>query len=107
MRNGLNHPMYHFGALQPLPASQKCMEFGADNGTAMTMGVGVLPLNQDPAAWNSLDPPDRSTPSHQAIVIPGIKNVTNPENSYKMESSQSHQAPFQLPVSSEVSFPIL
>ncbi|XP_008793892.1 uncharacterized protein LOC103710074 isoform X13 [Phoenix dactylifera] len=104
MRNGLNHPMYLFGALQPLPASQMCMGFGADNGTAMSMGLGMLPLNQDSAARNSFDPSNRSTPSHRSIVIPSVKNVSNPENSCKMEPSQSHQAPFQLPASAEEIF---
>ncbi|XP_019708022.1 uncharacterized protein [Elaeis guineensis] len=102
MRNGLNHPMYLFGALQPFPASQMCMGFGADNGTAMSMGVGVLPPNQDSAARNSFDPSNQSTPSHESIVIPSVKNVTNPENSCKMGPSHSQQAPFQLPVSAEI-----
>ncbi|KAG1363188.1 putative transcription factor PHYTOCHROME INTERACTING FACTOR-LIKE 13 [Cocos nucifera] len=78
-----------------------CIGFGADNGTAMSMGAGVLPLNQDSAARNSFDPSSPSTPSHQSMVIPSVKNVANPENSCKTEPSESQQATFQLPVSGE------
>lgn len=96
MRNGLNlHPMYLSGALQPLQAPQMCMGFGADNGTAMNMGSSMLPLDQDSAARNSFDLSNQSTHSHQSIVIPSVSDITNPENSFGMEPSQSHQAPFQ------------
>lgn len=103
MRNGLNlHPVYLSGALQPLQTSQMCMGFSADDGTAMKIGVGMLPLNQDSAAQNSLDLSNRSASSHQSMVIPSVTNITNPENSFGMEPAQSHQGSFQLPVSTEV-----
>ncbi|XP_038987269.1 putative transcription factor bHLH056 isoform X2 [Phoenix dactylifera] len=102
MRNGLNlHPVYLSGALQPLQTSQMCMGFGADNGTAMNIGVGMLPLNQESAARDSFDLSNRPASSHQSIVIPSVTNITNPENSFGMEPSQSHQGSFQLPVSAE------
>ncbi|XP_029122777.1 transcription factor SPATULA isoform X2 [Elaeis guineensis] len=105
MRNGLNlDPVYLSGALQPLQTSQMCMGFGADNGTAMNIGAGMLPLNQDSAAQNSFDISNRSASAHQSIVIPSVTNITNPENSFGMEPSQSHQGSFQLPVSAEEIF---
>lgn len=102
MRHSLNrHPMYLYGALQPLQAMQLASNIGLDAERAMTTGLGMLPLNQGSSVSNSFNLP---TSSHLSAFPPSVINMARPETSFSMESSQSHPGSFLFPVSIEVIF---
>ncbi|XP_020110208.1 transcription factor SPATULA-like isoform X1 [Ananas comosus] len=98
MRNSLHlHPMYLSGVLPPLQASEMCMGLVADNSTGMSIGMGILSLNQDSAAHHSLDQLNHCAPSNQPALLTSATSITIPECSFQIESSQSQIGPFQLP----------
>ncbi|WOK96868.1 transcription factor SPATULA-like [Canna indica] len=99
MRNSLGqHPMFLSGALQPLQALQMGIDFGLGAERAMNTGVGMLPLNQDSSVPNTFNLP---VSSHQSTSILGAINITRPDTSFAIESSQSHPGSFLLPASIE------
>ncbi|OAY63060.1 hypothetical protein ACMD2_17512 [Ananas comosus] len=96
MRNSLHlHPMYLSGVLPPLQASEMCMGLVADNSTGMSIGMGILSLNQDSAAHHSLDQLNHCAPSNQPALLTSATSITIPECSFQIESSQSQIGPFQ------------
>ncbi|KAG6513096.1 transcription factor ALC-like isoform X1 [Zingiber officinale] len=99
MRNSLNqHPLYLHGALQPLQTMQLASNNGLDAERAMATGLEMLPLNQGSSVSNSFNLP---TSSHLSAFPPSAINMTRPETSFAMESSQSHPGSFLFPVSIE------
>ncbi|KAK1301225.1 Transcription factor SPATULA [Acorus calamus] len=105
MRNGLNlHPLYMPGGLQPLQlSSQMHVGFGVNGGSSINMhSVSMPPMNQqNSSSRKSLDLPNHRTPSHQSIVIPSSTDMTNPDSTFGIESSQTHDEPFHLSTAAE------
>ncbi|KAK1274713.1 Transcription factor SPATULA [Acorus gramineus] len=105
MRNGLNlHPLYMPGGLQPLQLSSHMhMGFGVNGGSSINMhSINMPPMNQqDSSSRKSLDLPNHCTLSYQSIVIPTTTDMTNPDTTFGIESSETQDEPFHLSTAAE------
>lgn len=100
MRNGLSlQPMYLPGTLPALQSSHVRMGLNPDDGSLMSMGVGMVPASQDASVHHSsLEMAKRGASSHQHMM-PSVAALPDPgtATSLGIESSQFHPFPFSVP----------